>query len=359
MKSYNHLWETFIDEETIRCCIVKAAIGKKKRKTVKFALEHTDKCIAKTIKYANNFHNYKHDPVTIKDGSCGKIRSIIVPRFKEQIIHHMVVYTMMPILMKGMYRHSYASVPNRGAHQAKKVIKKWIKHDPKNTKYCLKMDIKKFFDSIDHDVLATKLKKTIHDERFLHVALTILDAKHPGIPLGFYTSQWFANWLLQPLDHYIKEELHVKHYCRYMDDMVIFGSNKRRLHEVRRKISKYLKKELHLKLKENWQVFRFDYVDKNGIHKGRDLDFMGFRFKRDHVILRKSILMKMSRKARKILKKKQYTIHDCRQIMSYKGWIDHTDSYYFYINRIAPNINFDECRGYISSYTKKHSDKVD
>ena len=85
-----------------------------------------------------------------------------------------------------------------------KLIKKWIKHDTKNVKYCLKMDIRKFFDSIPHDIIKAKLAFLIHDKKFLNLLYEIIDVVYNGLPLGFYTSQWFANWYLQDLDHYIK-----------------------------------------------------------------------------------------------------------------------------------------------------------
>ena len=88
---------------------------------------------------------------------------------------------------------------------------------------------------------------------------------------------------------------------RYMDDMVIFGSNKKVLHRTRQAISDYLENELGLSLKDNWQVFRFSYEND----KGRDLDFMGFRFFRNRTILRKTIMYKATRKARKLSRKRE------------------------------------------------------
>jgi len=168
----------------------------------------------------------------------------------------------------------------------------------------------------------------------------IVDTTDIGLPLGFYTSQWLANWYLTELDHYIKEVLKAKYYVRYMDDMVIFGSNKRELHKIRIAIDAYLHEKLGLRLKETWQVYLFNYVKKDGSHVGRDLDFMGFRFYRDRTILRKSIMMKATRKARKMCKKPRKSIHDCRQMLSYLGWFDCTDTYSMYKRRIKPFVSF-------------------
>lgn len=107
---------------------------------------------------------------------------------------------------------SCGSVPNRGAHYGKKYIERWIQRDKKNCKYVLKMDIRHFFESVDHDVLKAWLKKKIRDERMLYILELIIDGSEVGLPLGFYTSQWLSNFMLQPLDHFIKEQLKAVHY---------------------------------------------------------------------------------------------------------------------------------------------------
>lgn len=352
MKSYNHLWEKFVSEENIRLAIQNSSKGKRKRKIVKKIYENPDEYVDKIRDYAARFKNCHHKPIEIYDGIVRKKRIIIVPTYKEQVIHHMVVNVLIPIFEHGMYEHSCGSLPNRGAHKGKKYIEKWIKHDKKNVKYCLKMDIRKFFDSIPHDILIRKLEEIIHDDRFLDVLREIISVTDHGIPLGFYTSQWLANWYLQDLDHYIKEELNAVHYMRYMDDMVIFSSNKRMLHRMQEDIERYLNENLGLQLKGNWQIFRFDYI-KSGKHYGRALDYMGFKFYRDKTVLRKSIMLKASRKAKKLYLKDKITIYDIRQMMSYLGWIDCTDTYGMYENRIKPYVSFQYCKRRLSNYDKK------
>ena len=347
MKSYNHLYEKFISDENIKLAIKNASKGKRDRKSVKKRIQNPH-FVDEIRAYAQNFRNKKHRPKEIYDGIQRKKRTIIVPSFDEQVIHHMVVNIIKPIFMKGMYEHSYGSIPGRGAHSGKDAIRKWISKGGKDCKYVLKMDIRKYFDSIPHDIYLRKLREIIHDEEFFKILEEITSIIPQGIPLGFYTSQWTANWYLQGLDHYIKEELKAVYYIRYMDDMVIFGSNKKQLHCMRAMIERYLRDELGLELKKNWQVFRFDY---NG--RFRDLDFMGFRFFRDRITLRKSIMIKASRTARKIHKAGKPSIYAARQMLSYLGWIDHTDSYGFYLAWIKPIVNFGQLKKRISSYDKK------
>ena len=359
MKSYNHLMEQYLSEDNYYLGVKNATRhkGGKKRKyrKARTVRDHAEELKDYYLEEARDFKNDKHTPKYIYDGIRRKQRAILVPTMREQIVHHMVVNVLKPIFMKGMYEHSYGSIPGRGAHMAKRRIEKWIARSDRDMKFVLKMDVKKYFDSIPHDILKAKLAKIIHDEAFLAILFEIVDATDTdrGIPIGFYTSQWFANWYLTELDHYIKEELHVKYYVRYTDDMVIFGGNKRELHEIRRKIEAYLNDRLGLQMKENWQVYLFDYVKADGTHVGRDLDFMGFRFYRDRTILRKSIMLKATRKARRIAKKPIKTVHDCRQMLSYLGWIDCTNTYAMYKKHIKPYVSFQYLKRRESAYQKR------
>lgn len=353
MKSYSNLYYKMLEQDAIKRAVKGAAKGKRSRKRVSKYLEDIDKTTEQAFYWIYEYKATYHKPIKIYDGISRKIRTIIVPSFPELVVQHSVINVLMPIFKKGMYEHTYASIPGRGAHKAKKYIEKWISSDPKNVKYCLKMDIKHFFESVPHDILKKKFAKKIRDKQMLNLIYEIIDTGNEGLPLGFYTSQWFANWYLQELDHYIKEELQAVYYVRYMDDMVIFGPNKRKLHRIREEIEKYLNNNLGLRLKENWQVFKFCYTDKTGKHIGRDLDFMGFRFFRDKTILRKSIMIKASRKARRIEKKEKPTVYEIRQAIAYMGWISATDTYNYYLKYIKPGVNFKEFKKRISRYQKR------
>ena len=352
MKSYNHLWEIFIADETIDKAIKKASKGKSKRKYVQKCL--ADPNFKNKIKaYALNFHNRPHKPIEIYDGICRKKRIIIVPTFEEQVIHHMIVLTLMPLFTHGMYEHTYGSIPKRGGHKGAKRICKWIKRDPDNCVFVFKMDIQKYFESISHEVLITKLKKYIHDEQFMTILIEVISVVDKGIPLGFYLSQWLANWFLQDLDHYIKEKLDAKYYIRYMDDIVIFGATAEELHSICIANDDYLKESLKLNMKSNWQVFLFNNIQENNTEVGRFLDFMGFRFYKNRIILRKTIMIKATRKAKYIYKKGKITVYEARQMLSYVGWIKATNSYQMYLDYIAPYVNIQHCKRCISQYDKR------
>lgn len=348
MKSYNHLYEQYLSDDNIKLAIINACKHKTKYKRFRDLKNNPEANIGQTRKYAAHFKNAKHTPIEIYDGIQRKKRKIIVPKLGEQIVHHMVVNVLKPIFLKSMYEHSYGSIPKRGGVMGMKTIKRWMT-DHRNTKYCLKMDIRKYFDSVPHEIIIRKLTEVIHDERFLKIVLEIVSVTDQGLPLGFYTSQWFANWYLTPLDHYIKQELKAKYYVRYMDDMIIFGANKRKLHNMRVSVERYLHEELGLELKKNWQVFPT---------KSRALDFMGFRFFHDRITLRKSILQKARRKANRIRNKDRPTLYDAKQMLSYLGWITQTDTYGYYLKYIKPCVNIQYLKRRVSSYDKRMANRA-
>lgn len=333
MRSYKHLYEDFISKENIWVAIHNASKGKRDRRQVMPYINDVEGSVPSVVDYVEHFENAPHVMHRINERGRGKERDIVVPTFKEQIVHHMVVNTLRPVMMRGMYDHSYGSIPCRGIHLAKKRIEKWLSKDRKNAKYFLKMDIHHFFASIPHDRLKAFIGRYVRDEKVFSIVCKIIDVLPQGLPLGFYTSQWFANWYLQPLDHFIKERLHAKYYVRYMDDMVVFGSNKRKLHRMRVAIEEYLA-TLGLELNPSWFVARFVYT-KDGKEYGRDLDFMGFRFFRTRTTLRRTIMLRATRLARRM----NGSILDAHRFMSYIGWFTHSDTYNVFCKWIRPYLS--------------------
>lgn len=173
-------------------------------------------------------------------------------------------------------------------------------------------------------------RRKIRDERFLRVLEAIVQSnvvieadgseRAVGLPIGFYSSQWLANWYLEPLDRFVKQECGAKFYVRYMDDIVVLGSNKRELHRMRERIAGCLA-GMGLALKDNWQVFKLDYEGR-----GRAIDFMGFKFWRRRTTLRKGILRRARRALRKLAELRQVceevTGYFYARAMSYKGWLE-------------------------------------
>lgn len=345
MKRVGHLYEKVCDIENIKTAILKASKGKRSRDDVRRVLSDIPKYaeIVQRQLLTEAFDPADYRTGTVKEGSTQKVRQIFKPNFfPDQIVHWAIMLQLQPVLRKGMYEITCGSIPGRGVHYGKKFIEKWLANDRKNTRYYLKLDISKFYPSIDTNRLERKLSTKIKDKRLLGLIHKIL-AKGDGLPIGILISQWFANFYLQDLDHYIKQDLKAIYYVRYMDDMVIFGPNKRKLHQMRKAIDAMLTHE-RLRLKPNWQVYKTDK---------EPLDFVGFRFYRGHTTLRKSIMLRITRKARKIGKKIVPTYHDACGMISYMGWITHSNSHRMFEKWVKPFLHIQILKRIIKEGTRK------
>ncbi len=247
--------------------------------------------------------------------SCdnGKIREISrLPYYPDRITHHALMNILEPIFVKVFTADTYSCIKGRGIHSAAKKIQDILKSDVASTKYCLKLDIRKFYPSIDHDILKAKIRRKIKDNDLLWLLDEIIDSA-PGVPIGNYLSQYFANLYMTNFDHHMKEVEKIKYYFRYCDDMIILGSDKAVLHDLRTRIDLYMKENLNLEVKDNWQVFPVD---------ARSIDFVGYRFYHTHTLLRKSIKKSFARKMARL-----HSGSLIRSYAAYMGWAKHCNSY--------------------------------
>lgn len=347
MKRFGYIYEKVYDIDNIKTAMRKSSLGKRERKSVKKILDDEDKYAIRIRKMLMD-KTYKHsnyDISVMKDGATQKERTIYKPKYyPDQIVHWALMLQLEPILLKGMYMYSCGSVKNRGASLGQKMLRKWLDEDKRNTKYCLKMDVKKFYPSIDNEMLKQTFRRKIKDLDCLWLIDEIIDST-TGLPIGNYTSQWFANYFLTELDHMIKQKLNVKYYIRYIDDLVLLGPNKKKLHKARVEIESHLN-VIGLELKSNWQVFR---VDK------RDIDFLGYRFYRDKTILRKRNALRIKRRMKKINQKQYLNYNDACAVVSYWGWIKRCDSYNFYNKNVKTLISIKKARKVVSYHAKVRS----
>ncbi|MFA5780598.1 MAG: reverse transcriptase domain-containing protein [Elusimicrobiota bacterium] len=183
-----------------------------------------------------------------------KIRDIGVSLYRDRVVHHILCNVLEPIIDRRFIYDSYACRKNKGTHKALDRCEKFMKRICRinfASAYILQCDIKKFFPSIDRDIMYKLCRKHIEDENILQLIKLIINAndnKQTGLPIGNLTSQFFANIYLNELDHHIKHNLRQKYYLRYMDDFLIFGNDKKRLWEVRESINKFLAEKLKLEL---------------------------------------------------------------------------------------------------------------
>lgn len=311
-----------------------------------------------------------------------------LPFFPDRIAQWAILQVIEPFLVANMTADTYSAIPGkgiqpivndlRGYYKTKRVDGKkksvWVPSillsDEENTMYCYKIDLHHYYQSINHEVLKQKFRKVFKDPELLWLLDEIADSintateedlielslsgeievdPNTGIPIGNYMSQYSGNFYLSSFDHWVKEELHVKHYYRYMDDVVIFASSKEELHEIHRKVTAYTRDYLHLNIKGNYQIFPT---------KVRGVDFVGYRFFGEYTLLRKSTAINFKRKMRACRKKMENNIpptySEWCSFNSYKGWLGNCDSYRLSKKYIEPLIDY--MQDYYEKEVKGHAE---
>ena len=325
MKRYGNLYDKICNLDNLRKAHTNARRGKtwySEVKAVDTDLEqHLLRLQKSLLEHSYQTSEYK---TFIKDDGK-KLREIFkLPYYPDRICQWAILQIIEPILIKKLTKDSYSAISNRGIHLALRNVKEALK-DTKGTKYCLKTDIKKYYPSINHDVLKSTYETIFKDNELLWLLDEIIDSTPSGIPIGNYLSQWSGNILLSKFDHWVKEVKHVKYYYRYMDDMVFFSDSKEFLHKLLEDIQEYLQ-QLDLALKDNYQVFPTDI---------RGLDFVGYRCFRNYTLLRKSTAIQLKRKMRILKRKQELTAEDICSINSYKGWLKWANCYHLYLKYIG------------------------
>lgn len=311
-----------------------------------------------------------------------------LPFFPDRIAQWAILQVIEPFLVANMTADTYSAIPGkgiqpivndlRGYYKTKRVDGKkksvWVPsillRDEENTRYCYKIDLHHYYQSINHEVLKQKFRKVFKDPELLWLLDEIVDSintateedlielslsgeievdPNTGIPIGNYMSQYSGNFYLSSFDHWVKEELHVKHYYRYMDDVVIFASSKEELHEIHRKVTAYTRDYLHLNIKGNYQIFPT---------KVRGVDFVGYRFFGEYTLLRKSTAINFKRKMRACRKKMENNIpptySEWCSFNSYKGWLGNCDSYRLFKKYMEPLIEY--MQNYYEREVKDHGE---
>lgn len=313
MKRLNNLYEKICSLENLSLADKNARRGKSFQYGVKVFDKKRDENLLNLHKSLTEktFQTSPYNVFTLFD--TGKVREIYrLPYFPDRIVHHAIMQVLQPIWLSVFTADTYSCIEGRGIHKAVYKLKEVLKNEPE-TKYCLKLDIKKYYPSVDHNVLKQIIRKRIKDTDLLYLLDEIIDSA-PGLPIGNYLSQYFANLYLAYLDHYCKEVLNVKYYFRYADDIVILHSDKEHLHHLLKQIDTYVSEKLNLTVKGNYQVFPVDV---------RGIDFLGYVFRHTHILLRKSI------KQRFFEKVKKHASNPAKMDLSYasyKGWAIHCNS---------------------------------
>jgi hypothetical protein len=285
----------------------------------------------------------------------GKEREIFCPTIWEQWVHHIVIQVLAPIVTRYAYKYSCGSMPKRGGIYGKRQMERLIN---RGFKYFAKLDIRHFFKSVRQDIVIEMLEELICDEWFIYLVRRIFWQFPKSLPLGFYPSQWLANFVLWKLDRRIVST-GVDH-IRYVDDLVLVSNNKRTLHRVVGIIRQELGK-IRLRLKGNFQICRFIFRKKTGELIGRAIDFMGFVFRRDRTVLRKKIMIRATRFAGRLKRTRKIATRQALSMMSRIGWFKHTSTSLVWKTYIEPCVNVKVLKGIISKAQKEaaHENTMD
>lgn len=314
MKRFGNLYYKIYEYDNLYLAYIKARKGKgKSYGVIQFEknLEHNLLSIQKDIA-DETYATSEYDVFKIYDP---KERLIYRLPFRDRVVHHAIMNVLEDIWTSLFVSHTYSCIKGKGIHGALKHLKKDLK-DKDGTLYCLKMDIRKFYPSIDHDALKMIIRKKIKDMKLLLLLDGIIDSA-PGVPIGNYLSQFLSNLYLSYFDHWIKEQKKVRYYYRYADDMVILGENKEYLHNLLHDIRIYMNSILKLEIKENFQIFPVE---------SRGIDFVGYVFYHSHIKLRKRIKKNFCRKVARLNKRKMDIKEFNKSICSWIGWSKHCNS---------------------------------
>lgn len=317
MKRFGNIYENVCSIENIKEAHRNARKDKAYYKEVKMVDSNPDYYLGKIREMLVN-KKYKVSEYTVSIiNDTGKERELRkLPYFPDRIIQWAIMLQIEHILLNTMCSHTCASIPGRGIKRGRRLMKRYLS-DRKETVYALKIDIHHFYPSIDHEILKKMLRTKFKDPDLLWLLDLIIDSipGGVGIPIGSYLSQYLANFYLSEFDHLMKEKLRVKRVVRYMDDVTVLAGTKKELREILKWMQEYLP-TIKLQLKDNYQIFPVE---------SRGIDFLGFRFFHDFVLLRKKTKLKMIARFEHIKYKWDHGLilnrTEYGSMCSYSGWM--------------------------------------
>ena len=248
MKRLNFLFDGITDRGNIRLAFLKTLRGNRSSLSAINYCQDIDRNLESLRKnlLSPDFRWGGYRSFLITDP---KLRTVSTAPFEQRVMHHAIMNVIEPVMERSLIYHSYACRRGKGTHAAVRYAFARCRANP----YFLKLDVRRYFDSVDHGVLKSMTRKLIKDARVIGLLDGIIDGyeKSPGrgVPIGNLTSQFFANLYLSGMDHCVLEKLRPRAYCRYMDDFVAWSSSKKQLRDMFARITDYVGDSLKLELK--------------------------------------------------------------------------------------------------------------
>jgi len=326
MKSHKNIYYKIYKWENLLLAFKKARKGKTKKDYVKKFEENLINNLQQ-LQFELMIQTYKPKPLKTFILRDPKTRKISKSHFRDRIIHHALCNIIEPIFQKTFIYDSCANQKGKGNIFAIKRFDKFKRKVSRNGEqkgwfnnnqikgYCLKADIRHYFEEVNQNILINIIKRKIKDKNIIYLTIKIIKNYHnkeKGMPLGNLTSQFFANIYLNELDYFVKHKLKAKYYIRYVDDFIILSSNKTQLIIWKKEIKIFLEEKLKIQLHQ--QKSRIINIS-NGI------DFVGFRNFYHYKLLRIRNIKKMQEKI------KQYTEGNLSKNKFneiYQGWTAYT-----------------------------------
>lgn len=242
-----------------------------------------------------------------------KRRTICAASFKERVLHHAIINVCKPYFERHLIDDTYATRDGKGIYaaidRARSAMKRYA--------YVAKLDVRKYFDSIDHSVLKEKLRRLFKDNQLLSLLDSIIDSYHTepgkGIPIGNLTSQYFANYYLSSMDHFVKEKLRVPMYVRYMDDMLLLGTSREQVKAYVAEVNSYISNSLLLHIKTP-QI----------VKENMGVSFLGYRLFANKLLINRRSKLRFCRR-----------FIECEQCMANGRWSEQE-----YLHHITPLLAF-------------------
>lgn len=291
MKRYGNLYAQICDINNLRLAAQNAASGKRRRSEVTAFFARLEENLEQLHRELTE-KRYKTSPYDVFVKFEGKRREIYKLPFRDRVVHWAIMQVLEPIWTPQFTADTHACIKGRGMHSLLRKLREDLRNDPEGTAYCLKLDIRKFYPSIDHEKMKAVVRRKIKDPEVLWLLDSIIESA-PGVPIGNYISQYFANLYLSELDHLLKEVAGVRYYYRYADDMVLLAGDKPTLHGWLVLINGWLNVERHVDLKSNYQVFPVE---------SRGIDFVGYVTFHTHCLARKKNKQGLCRELAKLRK---------------------------------------------------------
>ena len=285
-----HKYEDIISIKNLLLAWQEFVKGKRNKKDVQiFQFRLMDNILQ--LHYDLKDKTYKHGGYQQFKINDPKPRTIHKASVRDRLLHHAVYRILYPFFDKTFISDSYSCRNNKGTHRAINRFREFgyiVSKNNTRTCWILKCDIKKFFASVDQDILIGILQDYIQDKNIINLLKEIIFSFKPnGLPLGNLTSQLFANIYLNELDQFVKHKLRIKYYIRYADDFVIFSGDREKLQNLIPEISDFLQNKLKLQLHPN-KVF------VKTLSSG--VDFLGWVNFSDHKVLRSKTKNRMFKK---------------------------------------------------------------